>query len=378
MTGGAGFIGSHTVDLLLDHGYDVTVLDNLEPQVHGSPTSVPDYLNPKARLVIGDFRDERTFAPLLRESDAVIHLAALVGVGQSMYEPSRYISTNTNGTASLLERLVTIGQNIKKMVVASSMSIYGEGEYRCSHCGLEVHPSLRDEKALMAKKWEHSCPSCASLLVPQPTDEETSPMPTSIYAMSKRHQEEMCILIGRTYGIPTVALRYFNAYGSRQSLRNPYTGACAIFSSRLLSGNAPYLFEDGQQVRDFTHVKDVARATVLALEGSGADYQAVNVGTGKPTSILHLAETLAELYDRKVKPLVSQEYRKGDIRHCYAETTKARRLLGFEAYLDLHGGLIELMNWARMKDWGRIDFFDKALQELKEKGLASKGESSTV
>ena len=372
VTGGAGFIGSHTVDLLVDRGYDVIALDNLEPQVHGSSPILPGYLNVKAKMIVKDFRDKNTLNTLLRESDAVIHLAALVGVGQSMYEPSRYVGTNTHGTADLLERLITVDHNVKKLVVASSMSIYGEGKYRCDRCQKRVHPGVRDEKALKAKKWEHICPDCGSALSPQPTDEDTDPKPTSVYAMSKRHQEEMSLIIGKTYGLPTIALRYFNVYGSRQSLGNPYTGACAIFSSRFLSGNPPYIFEDGRQLRDFVHVRDVALANLLALENNGADYQAVNIGTGEPTSLLHLVEALGRTYERNIRPFVSLEYRKGDIRHCYADIGRAKKLLGFESHISLDEGLIELAKWAKLKDWGKIDFFDKALRELRERGLTGK------
>lgn len=373
ITGGAGFIGSHTADLLLSHGYDVTIIDNLEPQVHGSfHNNIPEYLNPKAKVVINTIRDKELLKKLLGECDAVLHLAALVGVGQSMYEPTRYIDTNTGGTAELLEQMITYGHNVEKVVVASSMSIYGEGKYECRSCGRHVHPGVRDEKALKARKWDHLCPSCSSPLESLPTSEDTDPRPMSIYALSKRHQEEMSLLMGETYGLPTVALRYFNVYGSRQSLMNPYTGACAIFSSRILSGNPPYIFEDGHQVRDFVHVKDVAWANLLALERNEANYQAINIGTGKPTSILELAQTLTRLCSSEIKPQISGEYRKGDIRHCYAETSRARNVMGFEASINLEEGLSELAKWARLKDWGRTDLFNQALQELREKRLISK------
>lgn len=367
VTGGAGFIGSHTVDLLLDQGYQVTAIDNMEPQVHASK-EVPDYFNPRAKIVVDDFR-EATIDSLLEEHDAVLHLAALVGVGQSMYEPGRYVGVNTSGTAELLQRVLS-RDHIKKFVVASSMSIYGEGMYRCEKCDSEQHPGLRDAHALKKRDWEQHCRDCGSVLVPIPTTEETAPIGTSIYAMSKRHQEEMSLLIGKTHDIPTVALRYFNTYGSRQSLRNPYTGACAIFSSRFLSGRAPHIFEDGRQQRDFINVKDVARANLLALERDAANYHAINVGTGKPTTILELANVLRDLYGRQIQPFVSAEYRSGDIRHCYADMERAQQLLGFRSSIGLREGLRELAAWARGKDWGKIDFFDKALEELRQKGLA--------
>jgi dTDP-L-rhamnose 4-epimerase len=368
VTGGAGFIGSHTVDLLLHRGYQVTAIDNMEQQVHESK-EVPDYFNPRAKIVVDDFRGA-TIDSLLEEHDAVLHLAALVGVGQSMYEPGRYVGVNSSGTAELLQRLLST-DHIKKFIVASSMSIYGEGMYACGKCGLEQHPKFRDTNALKKRDWEQHCRECTSVLRPIPTTEETDPVPTSIYAMSKRHQEEMSLLIGKTYDIPTVVLRYFNTYGSRQSLRNPYTGACAIFTSRFLSGRAPYIFEDGGQQRDFTHVKDVARANLLALEHDACNYHAINVGTGKPTPIIELANVLRDLYGKQNEPLISAEYRSGDIRHCYADTGRAQEMLGFRASIGLREGLAELAAWAKEKDWGKIDFFDKALEELRQKELAS-------
>jgi len=372
VTGGAGFIGSHTADLLVKQGYDVTVLDNLEPQVHGIERKHPAYLNKNATFVLGDIRQREPVEKLILENDAVIHLASTVGVGQSMYEIERYISANTQGTAVLLDTLANEEHNVRKLLVASSMSLYGEGKYRCEKCGSDAFPGLRTEEQLEKKLWEHSCPSCGSFLKPLPTDEGKPLMPTSIYAMSKRHQEEMCLLIGKTYGIPTVALRYFNVYGSRQSLSNPYTGACAIFSSRILNGKPPYIFEDGNQLRDFIHVKDVAKATLNALEYNNANYTVVNIGTGKPISIVKLAETLIEVYEAKLKPYISSRYRKGDVRHCYADIQRAERLLNFKAKISLKEGLGELAEWAKLHGWISIDLFQKALEELEERELVNR------
>ncbi|MCP8319494.1 MAG: SDR family NAD(P)-dependent oxidoreductase [archaeon] len=368
-TGGAGFIGSHTVDLLVEKGYYVKVLDNLEPQVHGDK-GIPEYLNKNIDFIKGDVRDKELMKDILQDVDAVIHLAAMVGVTQSMYQIEHYIDVNTKGTSVLLDLIANGRHNLKKIVVASSMSIYGEGRYHCQRCKIDFYPSLRDEEQLKKGIWDHLCPNCHSFLVPLPTDENKPSAPMSIYAMSKRHQEEMCLLIGRTYGIPTVALRYFNVYGSRQSLSNPYTGACAIFSSRIMMNKPPIIFEDGHQVRDFIHVKDVAMANLKALVKNRANYSAINIGTGMPASILKLAEILIEIYNSNLKPRIIGLYRVGDIRHCFAETKKAEELLDFTPNIGLKEGLIELSSWVRTQRL-TIDIFDKALKELKEKHLLS-------
>jgi dTDP-L-rhamnose 4-epimerase len=372
VTGGAGFIGSHTVDLLIKNGYDAIILDNLEPQVHGKEKRKPEYLHEDATFIQHEIQDHGSLSKIVQEVDAIIHLAAIVGVGQSMYQIERYIDANTKATATLLDILANQEHHVKKLIVASSMSIYGEGRYYCEKCATEAYPDLRSEEQLKKRQWEQKCPNCGSTLKPLPTDENKPLKPTSIYAQSKLHQEEMCLLTGKTYSIPTVALRYFNVYGSRQSLSNPYTGACAIFTSRILNGNPPYIFEDGNQTRDFIHVKDIAQANLKALEDSSANYQALNIGTGKPITIIKLAETLANLYDKSnLKPYISNEYRKGDIRHCYADISKMAKLLNFEPKISLKTGLTELEEWATAHGWGAKDLFEKALGELKEKKLAT-------
>lgn len=368
VTGGAGFIGSHTVDLLVERDYDVTILDILEPQVHGGMT--PEHLNVKARFVEGDVRNKELLKESLMDVDAVIHLAASVGVGQSMYQIEKYVDYNTRGTATLLDLLVNTENQVKKLIVASSMSIYGEGKYHCEKCGADRYPSLRGEEQLSNKVWDPMCPECKTPLRPMPTDEEKPLMPTSIYALSKRHQEELCLLTGKTYGIPTVALRYFNVYGPRQSLNNPYTGVCAIFTSRILNNNPPYIFEDGKQTRDFIHVKDVAQANLHALESKSGDYMTINVGTGRPISIIKLAEILNELYGTRLQPHVSGEYRRGDIRHCYADTERMRKMLDFKKTTTLLEGLTELAEWAKTRKWRTVDLFDKAFDELSSRKLA--------
>jgi len=369
VTGGAGFIGSHTIDLLVKKGYQVRVLDNLEPQVH--PTGqLSDYCNESVEFVRGDVQSKEVLIRAIEDMDAVIHLAAAVGIGQSMYQIEKYVAYNTYGTANLLDVLVNEPNDVKKLVIASSMSIYGEGKYSCDSCGT-VYPHLRSEEQLKSGKWEPLCPICKREVKPAPTDEEKPLMPTSVYAQTKRHQEEMSLLIGRTYGIPTVALRYFNVYGPRQSLSNPYTGVCAIFSSRILNSKPPYVFEDGKQTRDFVHVRDVARANLLALERKSADYMAVNVGSGSPISIADLAKLLIQIYGAKLTPYISNRYRKGDIRHCYADLTRAKKYLGYNPTVSLSEGLKELADWARTQGWGAVDLFEKAMQELEKKRLVA-------
>jgi len=371
VTGGAGFVGSHTVDLLVEKGCDVTVLDSLVPQVHAGKR--PDYLNEGVEYHFDDISalGADGFKKLLSNSDAIVHLAAAVGVGQSMYRIKDYVSANTLSTAILLESLVKAG-NVKKVVVASSMSVYGEGKYFCEVCGEARYPGLRRKADLEEKIWEPLCGECGSSLRHHPTDEGKPLNPTSVYAATKRHQEELCLLVCETYGIPVVALRYFNIYGPRQSLGNPYTGVAAIFSNRILNGKSPYIFEDGDQLRDFVYVKDVARANVLSLESSSAYYKAINIGTGSPTSINAIADTLIELYGSSVKRQVSGRYRKGDIRHCYADVKRAKDLIGFDAAYTLREGLGELAPWAKEHDWGAADAFEKSLTDLEERSLASR------
>ncbi len=366
VTGGAGFVGSHTVDLLLERGYDVRVLDSLDPQVHGGVES-PVFLDlSRVEFVKGDIADRETVRRVVADVDAIIHLAARVGVGQSMYQVEKYVTANTRGTANLLDVLITEEHNVRKLVVASSMSIYGEGRYSCDNCGL-ISPELRSNKQLDKKAWELLCPHCGSVLRPEPTDEEKPLQPTSIYAMTKRHQEEMALLTGKTYGIPTTALRYFNIYGPRQALSNPYTGVLAVFAARTLNENPPLIFEDGKQSRDFIYVKDVAKANLVAMEKSEGTYQPLNVGTGRATSIGEIALRVIELCRKGLKPLITGRYRSGDIRHCYADIERISSL-GFEPGYSLSQGLKETMDWVRSQGSPR-DGSDQAVKELEEHGL---------
>jgi dTDP-L-rhamnose 4-epimerase len=362
VTGGAGFVGSHLTDRLISIGHEVVVYDNFEPQVHPYE---PDYLNKKASYINADIRDKDTLKGQVMDAEVIFHQAAMVGVCQSMYQIQKYMDVNTLGTAMLLDILANEEHDVKKLVVASSMSIYGEGKYKCPDCG-EVYPSLRSEGQLKSRLWEMKCPICENIVAPAPTDEAKPLQPTSIYAISKKDQEEMCLVVGRAYGIPTVALRYFNIYGPRQALSNPYTGVCAIFSSRIKNNKPSIIFEDGDQTRDFISVHDIVQANILVMERSTADFEMFNVGTGIPVSILDIARTLANLYGSDIIPDVVNKYRSGDIRHCYADISKIRKL-GFTPSVSFKDGMRELVDWGRMQD--SEDRSEVAYNELKGKGL---------
>ena len=367
VTGGAGYIGSHLVDALVARDYRVTVLDSLEPQVHRSG-SWPSYASTRATYVRGDVRDRACFEPLVVAADAVVHFGAAVSVGQSMYQVDRYVDVNTRGTALLLDILVNAKHNVRKVLVASSIGVYGEGAYRCATHGV-VAPLIRPEQQLAARDWEQRCPQCHDHVRSIPTAEDKPLYRDNIYSMTKYHQEEMVLLIGKTYGIPAVAPRFFNVYGPRQSLSNPYAGVAAIWLSRLLNGKQPVVFEDGGQLRDFVSIHDVVECLVLMLEKPGADYLPVNVGSGQTVTILEIAKMLNRLLGTSIEPLVTRTGRKFDIRHNTADISRARATLGFEPKVTLEQGFSELIEWAKTTPDVAVDFFERALDELKQKGL---------
>lgn len=373
VTGGAGFIGSHLVDALLRQGHRVRVFDNLEPQVHGPLREQgrwPSYCHADAEYILGDVRDRESLRRAMAGVDFIFHKAAMVGVGQSMYQIERYMDVNTRGTAVLLDILVNdsaIRDRVKKVIVASSMSIYGEGGYTCSMHG-PLYPWLRPRTQLARHDWELRCPDCGQRLAPQPTSEDKPLQATSIYAISKKDQEEMCLAIGHAYGIPTVALRYFNVYGTRQALANPYTGVVAIFCGRLLNGKPPIIYEDGLQRRDFVHVSDIVQANLLVMTQDTANYRVFNVGTGRSLTILDVAKLLLEHLAVDVEPEFVQKYRAGDIRHCFSSITNLRAL-GYRPDVNFEDGVAELIDWVRSQH--AVDRFDHAQQELLARGLAT-------
>lgn len=364
ITGGAGFIGSHLADQLLAAGHRVRALDCLKPQVHGEEPTRPDYLADEVELIRGDVRDPDAVRAALEGIDTVYHFAAMVGVGQSMYQLNEYTSVNQLGTATLLEAIMQ--QRVDRLVVASSMSVYGEGLY-CGIDGRFNEHAGRSVEQMKKGQWEPRDPAGAPLL-PAPTPETKTPDLASIYALGKYDQERMCLLVGQAYGIPTTALRFFNVYGPRQALSNPYTGVLAIFASRLLNDRPPMIFEDGRQQRDFVSVYDIARACVLALDADDAAGQVINVGSGQPRTVLEVAEALASVMDKRhITPIVSGEYRVGDIRHCFADIRRAQALLGYEPQMDFERGLEELASWLS----GQVaqDRVTEAHAELAARGL---------
>ena len=368
ITGGAGFVGSHLADGLLAAGHSVRVLDDLTPQVHGD--GPPDYLSPDVELVVGDVRDPNRLREVLRGVDVVYHFAAAVGVGQSMYEISRYMSVNTQGTAELLQAMLDAKQTPEKLVVASSMSIYGEGRYCCSKCGRDAAPPVRPLSQLKASAWELHCVVCDGVLKPLPTNEAKPSETNSVYALSKRDQEELCLIYGRTYDVPVTALRFFNIYGTRQALSNPYTGVAAVFAARLLNGKQPLVFEDGEQMRDFVSVHDIVRANILAMQRPESNDEVINIGCGKPISIRKVAELLSQsLGKTDMEPVITNKYRAGDIRHCYADITKARELLGYEPQVSHAEGFRELAGW--LAEQQPEDKADTMLKELTAYGLTA-------
>lgn len=364
ITGGAGFIGSHLADQLMERGHRVRVLDCLLPQVHGEGQRRPAYLHPEVELQVGDVRDPEAVRQALEGIDSVYHFAAAVGVGQSMYEIVHYTSVNNMGTAVLLEALMK--RPVKRLVVASSMSVYGEGLFRTTD-GRLVPGTDRSREQLQASQWE-LLDARGGPLSPVPTPETKPPALSSVYALSKYDQERLCLVFGKAYNLPTVALRFFNVYGPRQALSNPYTGVLAIFASRLLNDKAPLIFEDGYQQRDFVSVHDIARACRLALEVPEAAGGVFNIGSGQAVTVREVAAHVAEVMGKPhLRPEVAGRYRVGDVRHCFADISLAREVLGYEPQVFFHQGVSELAEW--LEGQVATDRVDEACAGLERRGL---------
>lgn len=366
VTGGAGFVGSHLVDALLARGDQVRILDNLDPQVHGPDRRKPAWVPADAEFIQGDMRSADDVRGAVRGMQVVYHLAAAVGVGQSMYQIADYTDVNTLGTAHLLQALVDDRGGVEKLVVASSMSIYGEGRYARPDGG-EPAAVLRTPDRLRAHQWE-PCDADGTVLSPVPTDEGKPLDPTSIYALTKADQEKMVLMVGAAYGIPSVALRFFNIYGPRQALSNPYTGVAAIFSSRLLNGQPPLVFEDGGQKRDFVSVHDIVQALLLSAQEEAAVGKAFNVGSGRPVSVLEVARTLSGVLGTELEAQVVGKYRVGDIRHCFGDISLAREVLGYEPRVTFEQGMQELVAWLQEQDRPE-DHVETHAAELAARGL---------
>ena len=369
ITGGAGFIGSNLTQKLVKKGFKVTILDNLSKQIHGKNQNSTLYSSIKdiATFIKGDVCNKSDWQKALRNQDSVIHLAAETGTGQSMYEISRYNEVNILGTTHLLDILANENHTIKKMIIASSRSIYGEGKYLCKNDGV-VYPNQRQDIDMANGKFNLVCFKCNEPLQLLATDEHSKIHPSSIYGITKQHQEQMILLIGKSLNIPAVALRYQNVYGPGQSLNNPYTGILSIFSTRLLNGNGIDIYEDGQESRDFVFIDDVVSATILALEKKKANNQIFNVGSGIATSVSEVANLLKSLYNSDIKISVSGKYRLGDIRHNYADLSKIRSELGFSPKFDFISGITLFVNWVKTQEVME-DKYEISIQELESKGL---------
>ncbi len=372
VTGGAGFIGSHLVDALVAKGHRVRIFDSLLEQAH--PKGAPRWLNREAEFIDGDLRDRGAVDRALEGVEVVFHQGGIVGNGQSMFDIRRYVDINSVGTASLIEAMLTNKDRIRRVVVASSMVVYGDGAYLCPEHGRA--PQVRRPRArLLAAQWEPVCASCGAEVAPMPTPEDHALAPTSTYGISKRDQEELSLMHGRASGLPTIALRYLNVYGSRQALSNPYTGVAAIIATRLLHRKPPTLFEDAQQRRDFCHVSDIVAANLAAAAApDNALYRAYNIGTGRSFSVLELSQMLAHQLGREDIPIApSGEFREGDIRHCFADVSMARRLLNWEARVNLQEGISDLASWASVQN--PTDHTEEANAELRAKGLIRRATS---
>ena len=373
ITGGLGFIGMEVAKLLVERRQRVLLFDNLSPQIHGA---VPNLSSlsllrcANVEVIRGDVCRADDWRDALADVGCVVHLAAETGTAQSMYEISRYTDTSVGGTASLLNYLANYKHDVAKIVLASSRSVYGEGVYLCPNCG-PVFPSMRSEEMFRSKRWQPECPICKGAIAASATREDAKTAPASVYAATKLAQEDLVRIAGKALGIPWVIFRFQNVYGEGQSLKNPYTGILSIFSNQLRAGKTINLYEDGQESRDFIHVSDVARAVVLAITGDGADGTTLNVGSGHPTIVERIALLLTERFEADMQPVVSGQYRLGDIRHGYADTTAIHKQLGFAPEISLEQGLDRFVAWVKQQPV-EPDRLDAATQELVSRGLMVK------
>ncbi|MGL6131345.1 MAG: NAD-dependent epimerase/dehydratase family protein, partial [Fusobacteriaceae bacterium] len=370
ITGGSGFIGSNLALKLLGKGYKVTILDNMSEQIHGldyKQSELYKNIEGKVEFILGSVESREDWTKALKNVDVVVHLAAETGTGQSMYEINRYIDVNIKGTSEFLDILTNEEHSVKKIIIASSRAIYGEGEYICPTHGI-VYPEERIDSYMSKKDFNVKCPICDITVKLKATTEETKKHPSSVYGFTKQAQEEMCMIVGKSLKIPVVAYRYQNVYGPGQSLKNPYTGILSIFSTRIKNGNDINIFEDGQESRDFVYIDDVVDATILGIEKESANYETFNVGTGVAITVQEVAETLKEKYSSDVKIAISGNYRLGDIRHNYADLTKIKNLLGFEPKVDFKTGISNFVNWVETQSVEE-DNYEKSIEEMKKKGL---------
>lgn len=371
ITGGAGFIGSNIALKLSEKGYKVTVLDTLLEQIHGAnPESTsPLYqkIKDKVDFIKGDVNNREDLEKALVDVDYVIHLAAETGTGQSMYEIKKYVDTNIGGTALLLDILTNTEHHVKRVVVAESRAVYGEGKYHCPNCG-DVYPYERTDENLAKGDFECKCPKCGGEVYLVATTEDSAIHPSSVYGISKQIQGQLVHLVCKSIGVESVSFRYQNVYGPGQSLTNPYTGILSIFSTRIKNGNGINIFEDGKETRDFVYIDDVVDATILGMEVPEANGHVFNVGTGIATDVLTVANTLCEKYGINVPITVSSNYRLGDIRHNVADITAARQILGFEPKWSFSDGIEQFTNWVNRQEV-KEDNYETSIEEMKKKGL---------
>lgn len=369
ITGGAGFIGSNLANKLVSLGYQICILDNLSEQIHGRHQNSTLYNSVKksSNFILGDVRNKSDWKKAIKGQDAIVHLAAETGTGQSMYEIDKYNNVNVGGTKNLIELLKNEKHQVKKVLVASSRAIYGEGKYLCKEHGI-TYPQKRNESDLIKRKFNPICAECKVELQMIVTDEKSKINPLSHYGVTKYQQEKLIMQIGRTLKIPTVALRYQNVYGPGQSLSNPYTGILSIFSTRILNGNNIDIYEDGAASRDFIFIDDVVDATILALENKNANNKIFNVGSGEAITVGNVAKILKEKYNSNIKLEVNGKFRAGDIRHNSADLTKVKEALGFEPKVDFSLGISKFVEWVKTQEIHE-DKYEDSLAELKQKGL---------
>lgn len=370
ITGGAGFIGSNIALELLKKGYRVKILDNLSKQIHGEDYNKSPLYNSvknKVEFILGSVTSREDWKKALKGADIVIHLAAETGTGQSMYDIEKYTAVNIMGTALLWDILTNEKFDIKKVIVAASRAVYGEGKYICKHHGV-VYPSERNIDELINKDFEVKCPICNSELQLVPTTEDSKISYGSVYGLTKDVQEKMSLLIGKSIGIPVVVYRYQNVYGPGQSLKNPYTGILSIFSTRIKNGNNINIFEDGKESRDFVYIDDVVDATILSIENEKANYEVFNVGTGEKIDVLTVAEILKELYKSNIKIEISGNFRVGDIRHNLADITKANQILGYTPKYSFQKGIKKFVDWVNTQKVEE-DNYENSIEEMKKRGL---------
>ena len=372
ITGGAGFIGSNVACKLVAKGYEVSVLDNLSPQIHGDDPekTSPLYIGVKDKVhfIKGSVTSREDWQRALQGVDAVIHLAAETGTGQSMYEIEKYVRVNIGGTAILLDLLTNTRHRVKRVVVAESRAIYGEGRYWSDDLGGYVYPDERPDETMRHGDFEVKYPGCTKPLKLVGTTEDSAIHPNSVYGITKQVQGQLVHLVCKSIGVESVSFRYQNVYGPGQSLSNPYTGILSIFSTRIKNGNGINVFEDGRETRDFVYIDDVVDATILGLEVDGASGYAFNIGTGVATDVLTVANTLKKYYGVEVPVTVSGNYRLGDIRHNYADISLARRILGFEPRWSFDAGLAKFVEWVNDQDV-QEDKYEASIEEMKRKGL---------